>query len=90
MVLTPDKARVGRERELDKRWVVRRMPPLVPTSASTTEHLARPPDLGGAWCTRQIHHATKTNTIYNRYNNNLNTNAIGREINISKVASLRD
>ena len=68
---------------------MRRMPPLVPTSASTTEHLARPPDLRGAWCTRQIHHATKTNTIYNRDNNNLNTNTIGREMNISKMASFR-
>ena len=60
------------------------MPPLVPTSASTTEHLARPPNLGGACCARQIHHATNTNTIYNRYNENLNTNTIGREMNISK------
>ena len=74
---------------MTRRWVVGRMPPLVPTSASTTEHLARPPDLAGACCTRQIHHATNTNTIYKRYNENLNTNTIGREMNISKMASVR-
>ena len=39
---------------------------------------------------RQIHHATKTNTIYNRDNNNLNTNTIGREINISQKWHLVD